>query len=339
MTRLLPYSVINPRGNIFSMEALYPELFSKTRLIRNVSSFDAGQSDYLAEATANFTTGMQPYPTSSSRFLALFTAAPTSDAGTGGTEVSGGSYARVQIAGALTMSGTWTTSSTSITLAANAPAWLAALGTNGSGVNIYDTTKAANIGTVSSLSSSSTSVTLQAAASSASSGASDSCMFSAFPASSASSGTEPAVTPVTVTNAASITFPAATANWGTVVAFAIYDASTSGNMLMWDYIGNYNWLPCTMTSASPGVISAHSHGYSNSDSVVVTAKFGGAMPSLSAGSFAGIQTVAGVSGDTFNIGLNTTSTGDFMVRKVIQQSIPSGVTASFAAATLTLNVA
>lgn len=34
----------------------------------------------------------------SGRYLGLFTVAPTADAGTGGTEVSGGSYARVAIA-------------------------------------------------------------------------------------------------------------------------------------------------------------------------------------------------------------------------------------------------
>jgi hypothetical protein len=339
MTRILrPYSEINPRGTMFSLEAMYPELFSKRRLIKGVSSFDAGQSDYLAEATANFTTGQQPYPTSTSRFLALFTTAPTSDAGTGGTEVSGGSYARVQIAGQLTANAAWTTSSTTITLNATAPAWLTALGTNGSGVNVFDnnTSILTNIGTVSSVSG--TTVTLTASASHASNGSTDTLMFSAFPGASASSGTEPTVTPVNVTNGASITFPAATANWGTVVAFAIYDASSSGNMLMWDYIGNYNWLPFTCTSASPGVITVHAHGYNNNDSVVVTSKFGGTLPSTG-GSWSGILTVANSSTDTFTAGVNTTSTGDGMVRKVIQQSIPSGVTASFAASTLTLNVA
>lgn len=34
-------------------------------------------------------------------------------------------------------------------------------------------------------------------------------------------------------NAAAITFPAPSANWGTVVAFGIFDASTSGNLLVW----------------------------------------------------------------------------------------------------------
>jgi len=35
----------------------------------------------------------------------------------------------------------------------------------------------------------------------------------------------------TVTNGAAITFPAATANWGTIVGVALYDAATVGNEL------------------------------------------------------------------------------------------------------------
>ena len=34
-------------------------------------------------------------------------------------------------------------------------------------------------------------------------------------------------------NGTEITFETATANWGTVVAFGILDASTSGNLLLW----------------------------------------------------------------------------------------------------------
>lgn len=34
-------------------------------------------------------------------------------------------------------------------------------------------------------------------------------------------------------NASDITFPEATASWGTVVAFALFDAATAGNMLYW----------------------------------------------------------------------------------------------------------
>jgi hypothetical protein len=35
-------------------------------------------------------------------------------------------------------------------------------------------------------------------------------------------------------NAVAITFPAPTANWGTVTHFGIYDAASAGNLLIWD---------------------------------------------------------------------------------------------------------
>lgn len=89
-------------------------------------------------------------------YVALLTAAP-SDTG-GGTEVTGGSYARVSVTSALA---------------------------NWAGT--------------------------QAAAST-----------------TASSGTGG-----TTSNNAAITFPAPTANWGTVTHFAIYDASSAGNLLIW----------------------------------------------------------------------------------------------------------
>lgn len=37
-------------------------------------------------------------------------------------------------------------------------------------------------------------------------------------------------------NGTAITFPQATANWGTIVAIALFDANSAGNMLMWDGI-------------------------------------------------------------------------------------------------------
>jgi hypothetical protein len=36
----------------------------------------------------------------------------------------------------------------------------------------------------------------------------------------------------TISNAAAVTFPSPTANWGTVTHWALYDASTSGNLLI-----------------------------------------------------------------------------------------------------------
>src|SRR5690242_2223668 len=92
-----------------------------------------GFSDYLAQAALNFMTGQQPMPAIGSRYLALFTAAPTSDAGTGGTEVSGTGYARVQIAGAVTANASFTTASTTISFA-SVPSWVVP------GMNVYDLT-------------------------------------------------------------------------------------------------------------------------------------------------------------------------------------------------------
>jgi hypothetical protein len=40
--------------------------------------------------------------------------------------------------------------------------------------------------------------------------------------------------PTQIANSADVTFPVATASWGTVVAFGLFDASTAGNLLAWD---------------------------------------------------------------------------------------------------------
>lgn len=102
----------------------------------------AGFSDYLENELLDHVLSVGAY-SAPTPYLALFTAAP-SDAG-GGTEVTGGSYARVDI----------------------------------------------------------------------------SSSFGAA-ASGASANTSP------------ITFPTATASWGTVTHVGIYDASTSGNLLAWE---------------------------------------------------------------------------------------------------------
>lgn len=290
-----------------------------------------GFSDYTAQSALNWESGQAAMPSLASRFLALFTTAPN-DSGSGGTEVSGGSYARVQVAGSATTNGTTASGNPTLHFA-SVPAWIVA------GMTVTDLTTPSVIpaGTT-VLSVTGTTVTMSANATGGGVGGTDSIQFSAWPAASASSGAEPATLPANVTNGGTITFPAATANWGTVVAFGIYDASTSGNLISFDYLGNFKWLPFTCTLASPGVLTSPAHGYSNGDPVVVSAKFGGTLPTTG-GSWAGALTVAGVTTDTFTAGVNTTSTGDAMVRKIVQQSIPSGVTASFAASTLTLTSA
>jgi hypothetical protein len=101
-----------------------------------------GKTDYAENKVLDHINGKTSF-TMPTAYVALFTAAP-SDSG-GGTEVSGGSYARVATSGA-----TW---------------------------------------------------------SAASAGASS--------------------------NAAVVTFPTASASWGTVTHYALFDASTAGNMLRW----------------------------------------------------------------------------------------------------------
>lgn len=258
-------------------------------------------------------------------WLALYTTAPT-DANASGTEVTGGSYARVQVAGEVAATASFSTASPNITMT-TIPAWI----TSPVGMNVFDLTTMTQIGTV--LTWTGTALVLTGNAAANSSGSTDNLCFSAF---SAASGSAPS----TITNAATITFPQASAGWGTVVAFALYDAVTTGNELLWDYIGNFSWLPATVSAASPGVITAKANGYSNGDSFVFSTEYGGTAPTFSAGNYTGLQTVAGVATDSFNVtGVNTSATGSGMVRKVTQQSIPINVTASFAASTLTATAA
>lgn len=112
-------------------------------------------SDYLENKLIDHVFRNTSYTVPSTVYVALYTAAP-SDSG-GGTEVTGGSYARVQVGPSVS---TW-------------------LSTNG-------TTSGASSGTGGQTS-----------------------------------------------NAGTITFPTPTANWGVITHFAILDASTSGNFLIW----------------------------------------------------------------------------------------------------------
>lgn len=293
----------------------------------------SGMGDYLAEYCIEFGTGQQPMPAIGSRYLALFTTAPTADAGTGGTEVSGGAYARVQVAGAVAATASFTSSTTNITMTTN-PGWVVP------GMNVYDLTNSQQIGTVSTYVG--TALVLTANAAHASSGSTDSLQFSAWPAASASSGTEPATAPANVTNTnATITFPQATASWGTVTSWALYDSSSgSTNFLWWDYLGNFKWIPFSCSSASPGVLTCDSSGDApaNSSSIVVTQKYGGTLPTTG-GSWSGLLTTANNSTNTFTAGVNTTSVGGGLFRQVASQSIPANVTASFATSSFTLSLA
>jgi len=113
-------------------------------------------SDYLENKIIDWLLRGQTFTPPATVYVGLLTAAP-SDAG-GGTEVSGGSYARVAVASSLA---NWAGSQ-------SAGSTTASTGTSG-----------------------------------------------------------------TTSNNAAVTFPAPTANWGTVTHFGVYDASSAGNLLFY----------------------------------------------------------------------------------------------------------
>lgn len=289
----------------------------------------SGLSDYTAKNLLNYLTGNVSEPALPSVWIALFTV-PPADAGTGGTEVSGNAYARVQAAGSAATNGT--TASGNATLHfASTPSWIVA------GMSVYDTTAAVIPAATTVLSVTGTTVVMSANATGGGVGSGDTIVFSAF---SAATGSAPSQ----IVNNSIITFPTPTGSWGNVLAFGLYDASTSGNLLAWDYLGNFSWLPCTVSSASPGVITAKAHGMSVADNCIFSTEYGGTAPSFSQSNFTGTLAVAHQATDTLDVtnsatAVNTSSTGSGMIRKITVQTISTNVVASFAASALTVTAA
>lgn len=286
----------------------------------------------------NYITGRVAMPALPSVWMALYTTAPTGDNGLGGTEVVGGAYARQQVAGSVPTSAT-SASGTSALHFVNIPAWIIAQ------MVVNDTTDAGAITnmTISSvITGAPGTITLTGTTSAAvTSGAN--IVISAFSPASGSTGAEPTTTPGLITNNAAVTFPAATGNWGTVTSYGLYDASGAGNLLQWDYLGNYSWLPCTISSASAAVFTATANGYTTGLSGVYTTKYGGQAPTVTQGTLTGILGITSTGADTFTVAttanINTSSTGDGQFRAVGSQSVPSGVTASFAAGSIVVTTA
>jgi hypothetical protein len=298
----------------------------------------AGLADYATLASLNYWTGgiaMPALPTG--EWLGLMTTAPTSDTGSlatnGASEVAVGTYARVQVSGSLTTNAVSTASAT-LNFAATVPSWIVA------GMYVRSITTPGNIGAnITVVSTSATTVVISTTVTVASG---EVIRFSAFAQAVASSGTEPVTTPASIANTNTIiTFPlvGATTAWGTVNSWFLADASSGNtNVIWWDYMGNFKWLPFTGTLASPSVLTVPAHGFSNGDPVVVTQKFGGVLPQ--AGSFSGVLTVAGITTDTFNVGVNAASaSGGGSIRKIVQQPIVINNTVTFNAAQMTLTMA
>jgi len=140
--------------------------------------------------------------------------------------------------------------------------------------------------------------------------------------------------PSTITNASAITFPTSTAAWSAsapIIAFGLFDASSTGNLLAWDFLGNNSWMPFSASLASPSVLTAPAHGFAATNQVVVTAEFGGVLPT--GGVFSGLLTVAAAPAtDSFNVGINATASGSGMVRQVVALVVGStGITPSLGA--------
>ena len=293
-----------------------------------------GMSNYSADNWLNYATGQIAVPALPAVFLALFISPVGTDAGTGFTEVStsGTAYARVEVAGTAVTNASTATSSPTIGIA-SVPAWITA------GMSVYDITNSNLIGTV--LSTTGTTVTLVANALHAVSSG-DTLSFSAF-------GNGSGTAPSTASNGAAISYANATgAGFGTVIAWGLYDALTSGNLLTWDFLGNFQWLPFEMASGT-NLATVKGNGYVSNDPIVFTAEYGGTLPSLSTGTFTGytVNFVATPATDTINVDTTTgpttavvtTSPGSGMVRKIVQQIVPAGVTVSFAASTINISAA
>jgi hypothetical protein len=159
-------------------------------------------------------------------------------------------------------------------------------------------------------------------------------------------------TPSSISNNATITFnTAGTGGWGTLYAAGLYDNPTpgSGNLLMYDWLGPYPWLPVTISSGSPatftviGGTGGIGPGYAIGDDIVFTTIFGGFAPTLAGGSGSlgsnNVSVVATLPAtDTFTIttagtAVNTTTTGSGFVRKIVPQQVPQGVQPSYAGGT------
>jgi hypothetical protein len=140
--------------------------------------------------------------------------------------------------------------------------------------------------------------------------------------------------PSQITNANPIVFPAATSAWTGIMAFGLYDALTGGNLIAWDYFGNFQWRPTTIAVGSPAVFTQPQHGYLAGDNVMFTTEYGGLLPT--GGSLSGLLTVQSPTTDTFNVSVNMTGSGEGMVRKVLTQTVQSSIQPLFAAGSLAI---
>lgn len=134
-------------------------------------------------------------------------------------------------------------------------------------------------------------------------------------------------------------FPQATADWGTVVAFGLFDAASSGNLLYWGWLGSDAGKVFTATVAD--TLTAPGHSLVNNDQVRVMAIPGATLPAgLSAGT---TYFVVNVSGDTFQLSatqggaaIDITASGSGLIAKIAAKPVLNGDTAQFPPGSLTI---
>lgn len=151
--------------------------------------------------------------------------------------------------------------------------------------------------------------------------------------------------PSSIANANTLTFPTPTgAGWGSVPAFGLYDAPTGGNLLGWDFLGGFDWLPATVSPASPAIITSHGHGFTAGELAAWTTEYGGINPTFSQGNFTGPLTIASPTADTFTVSngataVNTSASGSGSIRKIIAPVIGTAIAAAFLPGALTIKLA
>lgn len=125
-------------------------------------------------------------------------------------------------------------------------------------------------------------------------------------------------------NAGAITWPTATADWGTIVAVGVFDAASSGNLLDWGWLGSDDGDLFTATTAD--VLTAPGHTLVNDNQVRILVVPGGTLPTgLTEGT---TYFVISVSGDTFSLSatlgggaVNITASGSGLIAKITPKPV------------------
>lgn len=141
-----------------------------------------------------------------------------------------------------------------------------------------------------------------------------------------------------IANTAAIAFPQASGSWGTVIGIAVYDASTSGNLVRKAYLTNGTYRIFTGL-ASTNILTAPGHSFVNGDRVVVNAAPNTSLPSsLVAGT---LYHVVGVGTDVLQVSLtgggsavSLGSNGAGRVFKVVSQAVTTDFVPTFATGSL-----